>query len=105
MENKNRKRKQTLSFRVSPEEKAEIDGRVKLSGLPIGEYFRKTFLEQKINIVAGLYESDRLAYELNKLRDSIFQMDISGRYNKEVRELLSEIKFILIGILVIHKED
>lgn len=43
----NRKRNQTICFRATPEERKEIEARIKVSGMPKGEYCRQSLLHQK----------------------------------------------------------
>lgn len=61
---KNRFRNTTISFRVSPEERLALEARIKVCGIPKGEYFIKSLLYQRIEISVGKYKSDRLALEL-----------------------------------------
>lgn len=61
----------TISFRVTPEEKDAIEARIKVCGIPKGEYYRQSLLHQTINITAGKYHSDRLAMEIRKMRETL----------------------------------
>lgn len=63
-----RERDFTIGFRVTPEERRNIEARVKASGLTRGDYFRETFNNQQISIRIGKYESDRLSIEIKRLR-------------------------------------
>lgn len=45
--------------------------RIKVSGMPKGEYFIQSLLHQRIEIYVGKYQSDRLALELKKLRETL----------------------------------
>ena len=45
---KNRKRSVIVNFRVTPEEKQLIDGRIALSGLARAEFFINSCMHQKI---------------------------------------------------------
>ena len=67
----NRKRNQTVSFRVSPEERRQLEARIKATGMPKGLYFIESLLHQKIQITAGKYQSDRLGMELKRLHQSL----------------------------------
>ena len=55
---KNRFRNTTISFRVSPEERLALEARIKVCGIPKGEYFIKSLLFQRIEISVGKYKSD-----------------------------------------------
>lgn len=63
-----RVRSKTISFYVTPEEKQQIQARIKIAGMPKGEYFIESLLHQKICISVGKYQSDRLSLEMKKLR-------------------------------------
>lgn len=59
----------TMCFRVTPKEKEALEARFKICGIPKGDYIRESLLNQKINITAGKFHSDRLAVEIKKLRE------------------------------------
>ena len=61
----------TMSFRVTEEEKTELEARINVCGLPKGEYFRQSLLHQQINITAGRFHSDRLALEFRRMRETL----------------------------------
>ena len=63
-----RVRSKTISFYVTPEENQQIQARIKIAGMPKGEYFIESLLHQKICISVGKYQSDRLSLEMKKLR-------------------------------------
>ena len=63
-----RVRSKTISFYVTPEENQQIQARIKIAGMPKGEYFIESLLHQKICISVGKYQSDRLSLEIKKLR-------------------------------------
>ena len=63
-----RVRSKTISFYVTPEENQQIQARIKIVGMPKGEYFIESLLHQKICISVGKYQSDRLSLEMKKLR-------------------------------------
>ena len=61
----------TISFRVTLEERMAIEARIKVCGIPKGEYYRQSLLYQNINITAGRYHSDRLAMEIRRMRETL----------------------------------
>ena len=61
---KDRKRNQTVCFRMTPEERRELEARIKVSGLPKGKYFIQSVLHQEVKIAVGKYQSDRLSLEI-----------------------------------------
>ena len=87
----------TMSFRVTEEEKTELEARIKVCGLPKGEYFRQSLLHQQIMITAGRFHSDRLALELMKMRETLeatTDIDETERTIKACNALLRQIKEI-----------
>ena len=61
----------TMSFRVTEEEKTALEARIKVCGLPKGEYFRQSLLHQQILITAGKFHSDRLSLEIRRMRETL----------------------------------
>ena len=50
---KDRKRNQTVCFRMTPEERRELEARITVSGLPKGKYFLQSVLHQEVKIAVG----------------------------------------------------
>ena len=96
----NRKRNQTICFRATPEERKEIEARIKVSGMPKGEYCRQSLLNQKIEINAGKYQSDRLSIEIKRLRELTEQIP-QGQF----QDLLQEIKILLKQLISILNDN
>lgn len=84
---------QYINFRLTPEERALVEARIKLTGLSKSEYYLKTFMEQQINITVGKYQSDRLSLEFKRLRESIMDVDMDN--GNEAYQLLLECKSLL----------
>ena len=61
----------TLAFWLSDEEKAEVEAKIILSGVPKGEYYRKSVLEQEIKVVSGNYMSFRLSKVLERTYEEL----------------------------------
>lgn len=91
--NKNRIRNQTVCFRVSPEERRQIEARIAVSGMQKGEYYIQSLLHQQINIVVGKYQSDRLSLELRRLREQI--EGLNDKEKDQVEPLLDECRALL----------
>ena len=96
----NRKRNQTICFRATSEERKEIEARIKVSGMPKGEYCRQSLLNQKIEINAGKYQSDRLSIEVKRLRELIKQIP-----EEQFQDLLQEIKILLKQLISILNDN
>lgn len=73
--NKNRKRKQTVSFRVSEEEKRELEAKIIACGMPKAEFFLQSLLHQEIKSAVGKYQSDRLSLEVRRLQERLAQVN------------------------------
>lgn len=92
---KDRLRNQTISFRVSLEERQRLEARIKVSGMAKGQYFIQSLLHQEINIVVGKYQSDRLALELRRLRERFEALYSCLEDDCELIPVLSECNALL----------
>ena len=63
----NRIRRNTIAFWLSDKEKAQVEAKIVLSGLPKGDYYRKAILEQEVTVIAGKYMSNRVARALEQI--------------------------------------
>lgn len=70
-----RKRHNTIAFWLSDKERMAVDARIKIAGIPKGEYYRSSVLGQQVNIVAGRYKSDRLAMVLEDINKNLERGD------------------------------
>jgi hypothetical protein len=93
-ERKARKRHNTIAFWLSDEEKKLVEARIKVAGIQKGEYYRAAILGQQINIVAGMYQSDRLALVLEDINE---KMERGDAYDSE------ELQMILQELLKLMK--
>ena len=93
--NKNRVRNRIINFRVTPSEYEEIQARIKVCGIPKGEYFIKSLLYQRIEISVGKYKSDRLALELKKLREAFESAECETETSCECKALLKQLREIM----------
>ena len=94
----NRFRNITVGFRVSPEEQAELNRAVALSGLSKQEYCYRRCMERDV-VVQGnprVYKALRnnLADVLNELR----RIEVGGEVNDEFLDLIEMISDILGGL-------
>lgn len=102
---KNRVRNQTICFRVTPEERKQLEARIIASGLPKGEYYIRSFLHQSIRIAVGKYQSDRLSVEVKKLRE---RLDTLEPESEKCCECLEEIKALMeqmISLITVSKKE
>ena len=82
----------TIAFWLSDEEKAQVEARIILSGLPKGDYYRKAILGQEVTVIAGSYMSVRVA----KVLEQILEHLKDG--NTEEEKLLLELVKRLVEI-------
>lgn len=66
-----RVRRNTIAFWLSDEEKAQVEARIILSGLPKGNYYRKAVLGQEVTVTAGNYMSNRVAKVLEQILEHL----------------------------------
>lgn len=100
---KNRLRNQTVCFRATPEERREIEARIKISGIPKGQYYIQSLLHQQINIVVGKYQSDRLSLEIRRLREQIKKIE-NNVTNMDIT-VLEDCRAILKQLLELMERD
>ncbi|MCI8284615.1 MAG: hypothetical protein HFE90_05020 [Firmicutes bacterium] len=89
---RNRKRNQIVSFRMSLEERRELNARIAISGLPKGEFLIQSALHQKVNIVTGKYQSDRLSLEVRRLREILENINVDC---EELYDVLADCKALM----------
>lgn len=78
--NKNRKRPNSMSFRVSNEEKIAIETRINVSGLPKSDFYIGSCLGNNLEIIGGKFGSDRLSVQLENM--NVFLRNAENIYNK-----------------------
>ena len=61
----------TIAFWLSDEEKAQVEAKIILSGLPKGDYYRKAILGQEVTVTAGNYMSNRVAKVLEQILEHL----------------------------------
>ena len=71
----NRLRNRSITFRLTPEEEVRIRERINVLGIPMQEFFLNAFTDTKIDFVWGMFESERLAIEIRKLRMALEMID------------------------------
>lgn len=94
---KDRKRNVTIAFRVTPEEKRQLDARIAICGKPRGRFYIESLLTQEIKITLGKYQSDRLSLELRKLRECLGELKKSENSVELIEDcmaLLNQLKEI-----------
>ena len=94
---KDTKRNQTVCFRMTPEERRELEARIKVSGLPKGKYFIQSVLHQEVKIAVGKYQSDRLSLEIRRLWERLETEDLY--------EVLADCRALMQQVIEITGDD
>lgn len=81
-----RVRHNTIAFWLNDDEKAKVEARIILSGLPKGEYYRRAIMGEEINVVAGTYLTQRVVLQMEKL-----YQDMSKNNDTNAEKLLIEL--------------
>lgn len=97
---KDRKRNQTVCFRMTPEERRELEARIKVSGLPKGKYFIQSVLHQEVKIAVGKYQSDRLSLEIRRLWERLEHLETEDFY-----EVLADCRALMQQVIEITGYD
>ena len=84
-------RRNTIAFWLSDEEKAQVEARIILSGLPKGDYYRKAILGQEVTVNAGNYMSNRVAKVLERIL-----VDLKDGNTEDEKLLMELIKQLLV---------
>ena len=97
-DNHNRWRNKTVAFRVSPEEDAQIETFVKLSGLTKQDYITRRLLEKEIVVQGNPRVYKALRDELAAVLDELRRIEIGGSVNDELLDVVEMIAAIMDGM-------
>lgn len=111
--NKNRKRPNSMSFRVSNEEKIAIETRINVSGLPKSEFYIGSCLNNKLEVVGGKFGSDRLSVQLENMNvflqnaEKIYRQNqkIIADYTDEIGAITKRLNDLNVAVIEIQKEN
>jgi len=90
----NRWRNKAVSFRVSPEEDAQIETAVKLTGLTKQDYIIQCLLKHEIRVVGGMKVAKKVQVHLDTILEELQTLDEADR-GIDVEELLVPLKHVL----------
>ena len=96
-----RTRSRTVTFSLTPEEYRQMEERIRITGLPKGEFMIRSMLEQNISIQVGKFESDRLSLEVRRLKDALNQTEVP----EEAISLLLECRALMEQIIQITNAE
>lgn len=111
--NKNRKRPNSMSFRVSNEEKIAIETRINVSGLPKSDFYIGSCLGNNLEIIGGKFGSDRLSVQLENmnvfLRNAELIYDKNQKiikdYTEEIGAITKRLNDLNEAIVEVQKEN
>lgn len=111
--NKNRKRPNSMSFRVSNEEKIAIETRINVSGLPKSDFYIGSCLGNNLEIIGGKFGSDRLSVQLENMNvflqnaENIYDknQNIIEDYTEEIGAITKRLNELNEAVIEIQKEN
>lgn len=99
---KNRVRNTSLNFRMSPRERELIEARIKLSGMPKGEFFIQSCLYQAILVKGNVKTFDAIRKEMKAIDEHLRQIDTAADLDEK---LLLELRTILEILDSVFKKE
>ena len=74
-----------------------------VSGMPKGQFYIQSLLNQEINIIVGKYQSDRLSLEIRRLRERL--EELSQEDENALYEPIKECKVLLTELIDLMKKS
>ena len=97
-DNKNRWRNKTVAFRVSPEEDAQIETAVRLSGLTKQDYITRRLLCREVVVQGNPRVYKALRNELAAVLTELQRIEAGAGVNEELMDNIELIAAILDGM-------
>ena len=97
-DNKNRWRSKTVSFRMSPEEAAQLDTNVRLSGLPKQDYLIDRALQREITVQGNPRVYKALRNELSAVLEELKRIENGNSVDDELLETIRLINTTMEGL-------
>ena len=98
MDNKNRWRSKTVGFRVSPEEDAQIETAVRLSGLTKQDYITRRLLCRDVVVQGNPRVYKALKNELAKVLNELKSLKKGENVSEDLREVIRLITVTMDGM-------
>ena len=98
LDRKNRWRNKTVAFRVSPEEDAQLETAVRLSGLTKQDYITRRLLERDVVVQGNPRVYKALRNELAAVLEELRRMEAGSGIDDELLETIELIAVILGGL-------
>ena len=97
-DNHNRWRNKTVAFRVSPEEDAQIETFVKLSGLTKQDYITRRLICKDVMVQGNPRVYKALRDQLTAVLDELRRIEAGGSVNDELLDVIEMIAAIMDGM-------
>ena len=97
-DNHNRWRNKTVAFRVSPEEDAQIETFVKLSGLTKQDYITRRLICKDVVVQGNPRVYKALRDQLTAVLDELRRIEAGGSVNDELLDVIEMIAAIMDGM-------
>ena len=97
-DNKNRWRNKTVAFRVSPEEDAQIETAVRLSGLTKQDYITRRLLCREVVVQGNPKVYKALRDQLSAVLDELRRIEAGQGVNDELLDTIRMITTIMNGM-------
>ncbi|MBE6026664.1 MAG: hypothetical protein E7229_07115 [Clostridiales bacterium] len=98
LDNRNRWRNKTVSFRMSPGEAATLDNFVKISGLSKQDYLCSRALQRQITVMGNPRVYKALRDSLSDVLDELKRISSGGEVPDELIDLIVQINRTLYGL-------
>lgn len=98
LDHKNRWRSKTVAFRVSPEEDAQLETAVRLSGLTKQDYITRRLLERDVVVQGNPRVYKALRNELAAVLEELRHIEAGSGVDDELLETIELIAVILGGL-------
>ena len=94
----NRWRSRNISFRMSPEEAAQLDMNVKLSGLSKQDYITQCLLEREVKVYGNPRVHKALRDQMEEVLAELQRIEASGHITEHTAETIRMIATIMDGL-------
>ena len=98
LDRKNRWRNKTVGFRVSPEEDAQIESAVRLSGLTKQDYILRRLLERDVVVVGNPRVYKALRNELASVLEELQRIAVRSTVDDELLDTINLISATMAGM-------
>lgn len=98
MDNHNRWRSKTVSFRLSPEENNQLNTKVKLSGLTKQDYIINCILNNHIIIFGNPKVYKALRDVMNDILIELKRIEAEKNVDKDLLEIIATVSIIMDGM-------